>query len=159
MADSILRLKVESQEYDNKLKRASEGIQRYADQCRKVGGTLEVVEKETLDFVRSIGQMGTVSTTAKGKINEMSSSFINLTAQYKQLTETEKQSPFGKALSQSLDQLKERTQEAKQELSDITKELNGASNIGGGGGLFSRDRKSTRLNSSHTDSSRMPSSA
>ena len=145
MADSILRLKVESQEYDNKLKRASEGIQRYADQCRKVGGTLEVVEKETLDFVRSIGQMGTVSTTAKGKINEMSSSFINLTAQYKQLTETEKQSPFGKALSQSLDQLKERTQEAKQELSDITKELNGASNIGGGGGLFSSDKLSGML--------------
>ena len=36
MADSILRLRVESQEYDNKLKRAAEGLQRYADGCRSI---------------------------------------------------------------------------------------------------------------------------
>ena len=48
MADSIVRLRVESQEYDAKLKRAADGLTRYADECRKVGGTLEVVEKDTL---------------------------------------------------------------------------------------------------------------
>lgn len=42
MADSILRLKIESQEYDNKLKQATEQLARYADECRKVGGTLEL---------------------------------------------------------------------------------------------------------------------
>jgi hypothetical protein len=31
MADSILKLKVDSQEYDSKLKRATEGLQRYVD--------------------------------------------------------------------------------------------------------------------------------
>lgn len=43
MAESIVRLKVESSEYDSKLKRASEGLTRYIEGCRKVGGTLEVV--------------------------------------------------------------------------------------------------------------------
>ena len=129
MADSILRLKVESQEYDNKLKQATNGLTRYVDQCRKVGGTLEVVEKDTLDYVRALGQMDTTSRTATGKLAEMKKTFVELSAQYKQMTDAEKQSPFGKALSQSLDQLKGRIQDGKSQLDDINKSING------GGGL------------------------
>lgn len=129
MADSILRLKVESQEYDAKLKRAAQGLQQYADGCRKAGGTLEVVEKETLDFVKAIGEMETVSKSAKGKLNEMTQAFTELSVQYKQLTEEEKGSPFGKALSESIDKLKGRIQNGKNELASINNE------ISGGGGL------------------------
>ena len=123
MADSILRLKVESQEYDNKLKQAAQGLTRYADECRKVGGTLEVVEKDTLDYVRAIGQMDTTSRTATGKLSEMKKAFVELSAQYKQMTDAEKNSPFGKALAASLDQLKGRIQDSKTQLDDINKEL------------------------------------
>jgi len=129
MADSILRLKVESQEYDNKLKQATNGLTRYVDECRKVGGTLEVVEKETLDYVRALGQMETTSRTATGKLAEMKKTFTELSAQYKQMTDAEKQSPFGKTLAASLDQLKTRIQEGKSQLDDINKSVNG------GGGL------------------------
>ena len=131
MADSILRLKVESQEYDNKLKQATNGLTRYVDECRKVGGTLEVVEKETLDYVRALGQMDTTSRTATGKLAEMKKTFVELSAQYKQMTEAEKQSPFGKALSQSLDQLKGRIQDSKSQLDDINKSINGGGGISG----------------------------
>ena len=116
MADSILRLKVESQEYDNKLKQATNGLTRYVDECRKVGGTLEVVEKETLDYVRSLGQMDTTSRTATGKLAEMKKTFVELSAQYKQMSDAEKASPFGKALAASLDQLKGRIQDGNREL-------------------------------------------
>ena len=129
MADSILRLKVESQEYDNKLKQAAQGLTRYADECRKVGGTLEVVEKETLDYVRALGQMDTTSRTATGKLAEMKKTFVELSAQYKQMTDAEKASPFGKALAASLDELKGRIGESKVQLDDINKSING------GGGL------------------------
>jgi len=129
MAESILRLKVSSEEYDNKLKQATNGLTRYADECRKVGGTLEVVEKETLDYVRALGQMDTTSRTATGKLAEMKKAFTELSAQYKQMTDAEKQSPFGKALAASLDQLKTRIQDSKSQLDDINKSING------GGGL------------------------
>ena len=131
MADSILRLKVESQEYDNKLKQAAQGLTRYADECRKVGGTLEVVEKDTLDYVRAIGQMDTTSRTATGKLAEMKKTFVELSAQYKQMTDAEKNSPFGKALATSLDQLKGRITESKAELDDINKSINGGGGISG----------------------------
>ena len=131
MADSILRLKVESQEYDNKLKQAAQGLTRYADECRKVGGTLEVVEKETLDYVRAIGQMDTTSRTATGKLAEMKKTFVELSAQYKQMTDAEKASPFGKALAASLDQLKGRIGESKSQLDDINKEISGSDGLSG----------------------------
>ena len=129
MADSILRLRVDSAEYDNKLKQAAQGLNRYADECRKVGGTLEVVEKETLDYVRALGQMDTTSRTATGKLAEMKKTFTELSVVYKNMTDEEKNSPFGKALSTSLDQLKGRIGESKVQLDDINKSING------GGGL------------------------
>jgi hypothetical protein len=129
MAESILRLTVNSSEYDNKLKQATQGLTRYADECRKIGGTLEVVEKETLDYVRALGQMETNSRTATGKLAEMKKAYVELSAQYKQMTDAEKASPFGKALAASLDQLRGRVQESKVQLDDINKSING------GGGL------------------------
>lgn len=131
MADSILRLKVESQEYDNKLKKATNGLTRYADECRKVGGTLEVVEKETLDYVRALGQMDTTSRTATGKLAEMKKAFVELSAQYKQMTDAEKNSPVGKALAASLSQLKTRIGESKAQLDDINKSINGGGGLSG----------------------------
>ena len=135
MADSILRLRVDSQEYDNKLKRAAEGIQRYADGCRKAGGTLEHLDDGVEQFVKELGKMETTSKSAKGSLNEMTKSFTDLSMEYKRLTDQEKAAPFGKALSESLDQLKGRIQSAKQDIDDIHKSLNGATS-GGGGGLF-----------------------
>ena len=123
MADSILRLKVESQEYDQKIKRASEGILKYAEDCRKAGGTLEYLDEGVEDFVKALGQMNTVSNSAKGKINEMTRAFTDLSLQYKNLTDEEKASPFGKALQGSLDQLKGRITDAKKDLADVNKEL------------------------------------
>ena len=131
MADSVVRLKVESQEYDQKLKRAQDGLTRYADECRKVGGTLEVVEKDTLEYVRSLGQMDTVSRTATGKLAELKKTFTELSVVYKDLSKEEKQSPFGKALSSSLDQLKVRINDSKAQLDDVKNSLNGGSGLSG----------------------------
>lgn len=136
MADRILRLKVESQEYDNKLKQAAQGLTRYADECRKVGGTLEVVEKDTLEYVRAIGQMDTTSRTATGKLAEMKKTFVELSAQYKQMTDAEKNSPFGKALAASLEELKPRIIDTKNQLDEINDQLKGMSS-NAGSGLFS----------------------
>jgi hypothetical protein len=131
MADSIVRLKVESSEYDQKLKRAAEGLQRYSDKCREVGGTLEVVEKDTLEYVRALGQMETTSKTATGKLAEMKKAFVELSVQYNKLTDDEKKSPFGQALSGSLDQLKVRINQSKTEIDSVNQSLNGTDGLTG----------------------------
>lgn len=131
MSDNILRLRVDSAEYDAKLKRATDGLTRYIDGCRKVGGTLEYVEKETLDYVKALGNMGTVSTSATGKLSELKKAFVELSYQYKQMTSAEKSGAFGKALSSSLDKLKTDIKSTQKDLASISKGIGGE----GSGGL------------------------
>lgn len=129
MADSILRLRVESDEYDSKIKRAQQGLLHMEEACRKVGGTLSVLEKEEKDFVQSLGSMETVSKTARGRLSELTAAFTELSMQYKRLTDEEKRGDFGKALSSSLEQLKTRIFETKNQLADTNRELNGTPSL------------------------------
>ena len=143
MADSIVRLRVDSQEYDNKLKRAAEGLNRYIEGCRKAGGTLEHVDDGVKEFTQELGKMGTVAGGAKGKLGEMTKAFTDLTMQFNAMTDAEKRGQFGKALSAGLDELKQRIISTKQELADINNSLNGGGS--GGGGLFGGDKLSGML--------------
>ena len=129
MADVITRLKVESNEYDSKIKRAAQGLLQMEQACRKVGGTLAILEKEDKDFVASLGKMETVSKDARGQLNELTKAFTDLSLQYKRLTDEEKHGDYGKALSASLGELKSRIHDTKGQLKEINGEING------GGGL------------------------
>ena len=123
MADVITRLKVESNEYDSKIKRAADGILQLERTIRDAGESFLATWKDEQEFAKGLGQMETVSKTARGKISELTSAFTDLSMTYKRMTDEEKASPFGKALQGSLDQLKDRIQEAKKDLADINKEL------------------------------------
>lgn len=129
MADVITRLKVESTEYDSKIKRASQGLLQMEQACRKVGGTLAILEKDELEFVKGLGKMETVSKDARGQLSELTKAFTDLSLQYKRLTDEEKNGDFGKALASSLGELKTRIQNTKGQLNEINGEING------GGGL------------------------
>ena len=126
MADSVVRLVVDSKEYDSKIQRATQGLIQYEKKCREVGGTLEYVEKDELDFVKALGQMDTVASTATGKLAELNKGFVELSVQYKNLTDAEKNSPYGQALSASIDQLKGRILSLKTDLGDVSKSLGSA---------------------------------
>ena len=130
MADVITRLKLDSGEYDNKIKRAVSGLMQMEAECRKVGGTLAVLEKDQLDYVKSLGNMDTVSRTARGRISELSNAYVELAVQYRRLTDEEKKGDYGKALNSSLAQLKGRLNDAKKELADVEGEMKGASAAG-----------------------------
>ena len=135
MADSIVRLQLDSQNYDANIKRATDNLMRYEAECRKVGGTMEVVEKETLDYVKALGEMQTKSKTTKGQIGELTKGYTELGMQYKRLTDAEKQSPYGQAMAKSLDQLKGRIQETRKGLKEVEESLKDVEEEAGGGGL------------------------
>ena len=130
MADLIARLKLESGEYDSKIKRATQGLLQMEQECRNVGGTLAVLEKDQKDFVQALGRMETVSKTARGRLSELSSAYTDLAVQYRRLTDEEKKGDYGKALNSSLTQLKGRLNDAKKELAEVESEMKGASSAG-----------------------------
>lgn len=123
MAENILKLKVDSSEYDSKIKRASQGIQELGRSLNEAGKSFTDADQKQVDFIKELGNMQTVARGYKARISEMSAAFVDLSAQYKQMTDQEKQSPAGKALAESLAQLKERTLNAKEELANLNKQL------------------------------------
>ena len=130
MAESVVKLRVDSQEYDAKIRRAADGLRAFGENCQKAGESVAKADKDTLEYVRSIGQMETVSKTVRGKIGEMTTAFTELSVQYKNLTDEEKKSQFGVALSQSLDQLRTRIGESKAQLQEVSTELGNTSSKG-----------------------------
>lgn len=130
MAESVVKLRLDSNEYDSKIKRAAQNVLEFGQNCQKAGQSVDKADKETLEYVQAIGKMETVSKNARGKIGEMTSAFTELSVQYRHLTDQEKQSPFGKALAQSLDQLRQRINDSKSELDDVKRSLQGTSSQG-----------------------------
>lgn len=123
MADVISRLKLDSGEFDSKIKRAGQELLAYSEHCKKMGLEMGYANKDAKEFARALGDMNTVSQTARGKLNELTEAFVNLKTMYNGMTDAEKQNTFGKELAASLDKLKNRIDEAKQNLNSVNAEL------------------------------------
>lgn len=129
MADSIVRLRVDTKDYDANIKTARQGLLQMEQACRKVGGTFEYVEEAELEYVRALGQMETKSQSVKGKIGELTAAYTDLRAEYYRMTDTEKSSEFGKALNASLEQMKGRIADNRQEFQNISGEIGSTSSV------------------------------
>ena len=122
-ANSILKLRVDSQEYDTKLKKAAEGLQHLAKSAHDCGGELLHLEKDEVAFIREMGSMNTSAKTAAGSIREMESTLKAMTLTYKQMSDAEKSGNVGKALSDAMSELRSRLIPAKQALAETEKEI------------------------------------
>ena len=136
-SNSILKLQVDDKQYEASLKSAQQGLQALMNALRNSGKSFSDLDKNTEQYVRALGNMGATAKTTRGRIGEMSSAFVELSQVEKQLTDQERQSPVGKALTESLNQLKQRTIEAKQELADLDKQLTSQKAPATTGGIFS----------------------
>lgn len=131
MAESVVKIRIDSQEYDAKLKKAGEALNKYFDTVKKGGGTLEQLDEGVLEAVQSIGKMETASNSARGRIGEMTKAFTELQFRYQQFTDAEKQAPIGKEMAKSLETLKGRIRDDKEQLDDINKSINGSGGLSG----------------------------
>lgn len=123
MADTIIRLKVESTEYENRLKRAVQGMQQLEKHVREMGAGFEVAEKADLEFVRALGDMETQTQSVKGQMREFTEAILTLKQQYDRLTDEEKFGEWGQAMMGSIDKLKVRAANLKDEMGDLDEEL------------------------------------
>jgi hypothetical protein len=134
MGNAVVKLTVDDKQYNASLKDARKGLNDLVQSLRVTGSSFDSVSRETMEYVQAIGKMDAASKTAKGKIGEMTNAFIELSQVERQLTEQERNSPIGVALTQSIEQLRQRTIEAKQELVDLGRQLEEVKvpDVGGG---------------------------
>lgn len=123
MADTIIRLKVDSTEYEGKIKRAVQGMQQLEKHVRDMGASFEVAEKADLEFVRALGDMKTQTQSVKGQMREFTEAILTLKQQYDRLTDEEKFGEWGQAMMGSIDKLKSRAGELKDNMGDLDAEI------------------------------------
>ena len=122
-ANSTLRLVVDSKEYDATLKNAQKGLTALEASLRNAGKSFNDTDAKVMKYVSSIGTMNASATTARGKVGEMTSAFINLSQVYNQMSAEVKSGDVGKALAASMETLKQRTLAAKEELRGLESQL------------------------------------
>ena len=146
-SNNILKLQVDDKQYEASLKNAQQGLTALQAALRNSGKSFADVDKQTEQYVRELGKMEATAKTTRGSIGEMSSAFVELSRIEKQLTDQERQSPVGKALTESLAQLKQRTIDAKNELQGLENQIKnvGEVKLPDTSGLFSGDKLSGML--------------
>ena len=116
MADVITRFKLETTQYDSKLRDTSKALADYTRQATLAGKEFDKFTKENVEAARSFGNIATSATNSKDKITELVSAFNDVAKVYNNLTKEQQQSDFGKALGESMQKLSGRIREAKAEL-------------------------------------------
>ena len=133
MADVITRFKLETTQYDSKLRDAAKGLKEYTHQATMAGNEFAKFTQKNVEAARAFGTIATSATNSKDKVKELVGAFNDVAKAYNALTKEQQQSDFGKALAESMTTLKGRIAEAKQELYDLG---SAAEKVKSGGGLF-----------------------
>ena len=129
MADVITRFKLETTQYDSKLRDTAKNLQTYLHTVESGGKSFTNFSQKSIEAARALGQTASGANNLKDKVKDLVGAYNDAAKAYNKLTQEQQQSDFGKALSQSLVQLQQRIKETKQE-------FYGLGDAAKGGGLF-----------------------
>jgi hypothetical protein len=131
MADVITRFKLETTQYDSKLRDAAKELSKVSKEAMSAGKSFNDFTQKNVEAARAFGKTESGAKNTKDKMRDLVGAFNDAAKAYNNLTEDQKKSDFGKALSQSLTQLQARIKETKKELYGLDQSVSK-----GGGGLF-----------------------
>ena len=116
MADVITRFRLETTQYDSKLRDAAKGLKEVVRVAELGGKDFKNFSDKAIENARALGQTASGATNAKDRLKDLVGSFNEAAKAYNNLSQAQQQSDFGKALSQSLEQLQQRIKQTKDEL-------------------------------------------
>ena len=81
-------------------------------------------------YITLMGKVDSNARTSRGQLNDYKNSFEQLTVAYNKLSDAEKASPVGRAMSQTLDNLKIKIAETRQQMDSLNASMDGGSKFG-----------------------------
>ena len=141
MADVITQFKLETTQYDSKLRDAAKGLKNVVDVAKNAGNSFTGFSQNAVEAARALGQIDSGANNTKDRLKDLVGSFNDAVKAYNKLTTEQQQSDFGMAMSQSLEQLQRRIKETKKELYSLGDVADNAKS----GGLFGGDMFSGML--------------
>ena len=120
MADSVVKLRIDSKEYDANIKRAGEALQQYFNRVREGGGTLEHLDEGVLEAVKAMGELGTRADSTRGALRELTQATADMMTQYRGLSDAERSTPLGEAMAESISKMTERAGVMRDAMDDVS---------------------------------------
>lgn len=120
MADVITRFKLETAQYDSKLRTAAKDLSDFAKRASQAGNEFQKFTKDNVEAARAFGNIATSATNSKDKVKELVGAYNDMAKAYNNLTKEQQQSDFGKAMAESMTTLKNRIVEAKKEMQSLS---------------------------------------
>ena len=116
MGDVITRFKLETTQYDSKLRDASKNLSELTQKLQIAGKDFERFAEKNVEAARSFGEIESGATNTKEKLRDLVSAYNNVAKAYNNLTKEQQATDYGKAMAASLDQLQQRITQTKDEL-------------------------------------------
>jgi len=132
-ADVITRFKLETTQFDSKLRDAAKGLKEVAHQAELGGKGFTGFNQKAIDAARALGTIESGANNTKDKLKDLVGSFNDAAKAYNNLSKEQQQSDFGKAMAQSLEQLQQRIKDTKQELYGLGNAVEDVKQKSGGG--------------------------
>lgn len=124
MAQVITQFKLETTQFDSKLRDAAQGLKNVVNVANNAGKSFTGFSQEAIKAAQSLGQIESGANNVKDRVKDLVGSFNDAAKAYNKLSEEQRNSDFGKALAGSLQQLQGRIQDAKQELYGLGDAIN-----------------------------------
>lgn len=138
MADVITRLRLDTDEFQNRARRASSSFNDMSQQLEDAKNKIALLNSENLKLSGSFGKMQTVSTTLRGKISELSEAYLAAAHHYNMLDEAGRKSQYGQNMLRGMEQLRQRVHATRAELQGLEAGLNGKKSGAGFGSRFAQ---------------------
>ena len=131
MADVITRFRLETTQFDSKLRDSAKALQNIAHQAELGGKDFNNFSQKAIETARALGTVQSGANNTKDKLRDLVGSYNDAAKAYNSLSETAKQGEFGKAMAASLQKLQQDIKDTKEELYSLGEVASGK-----GGGLF-----------------------
>ena len=129
MAEVITKFKLETTQYDSALRDAAKGLATLTDKLTVAGKDFDKFAQKSVEQARALGQIESGATNVKDKLRDLVSAYNNVAKAYNNLTNEQKQTDFGKAMAQSLQELQGRITSTKREVEELKNGTQSTGNI------------------------------
>ena len=135
MGDVITRFKLETTQYDSKLRDSAKRLSELTERLQLAGKDFNKFAQNHVQVAQSLGQVASGATNTKEKLRDLVNAY-NMTARaYNNLTKEQQQGDFGRAMSASLQKLQRDITTTKNELYSLGDAAKGGSALSAPGAL------------------------
>ena len=114
MADVITRFRLETTQFDSKLRDSAKALQNIAHQAELGGKDFNDFSQKAIETARALGTVQSGANNTKDKLRDLVGSYNDAAKAYNSLSETAKQGEFGKAMAASLQKLQQDIKDTKE---------------------------------------------